>query len=72
MGIFLVISLQLIAKPVWPHLPMKEQDIVIAIYKHLDSSHDDVLKNNITVNSAADPLVKVWNSDHRTEKNILR
>ena len=56
MGIFLVISLQLIAKPVWPYLPMKEQDIVIAISKHLDSSHGEVLKNNITVNSAADPL----------------
>ena len=68
MGIFLVISLQLIAKQVWLHLPMKEQDIAIAIYKHLDSSHDDVLENNIT----AIKLGKEWNSDHRTEKNISR
>ena len=37
---------------------MKKQDIAIAIYKNLDSSHDDVLKNNITVNSAANPLGK--------------
>ena len=51
---------------------MKEQDIAIAIYKHLDSSHDDVLENNITVNSAANQLGKEWKSDHRTEKNILR
>ena len=72
MGIFLVFSLQLIAKPVWPYLPMKEQDIVIAISKHLDSSHDDVLENNITVNSAANQLGKEWNSDHQTEENILR
>ena len=36
---------------------MKEQDIVIAIYKHLDSSRDDVLENNIAAISAANLLV---------------
>ena len=47
---------------------MKEQDIAIAMYKHLDSSHDDVLENNITVNSAANLPGKVWNSNHPTEQ----